>query len=331
MPQHRLERNWDQPHEGIWEVRGPRQHFTHSKVMAWVAFDRSVKAVQQLGVEGPVERWTALRDRIHDEVCRNAFDPALRMAGTLAAIERRLVSDGLVFRYGTGQTEDGLPPGEGAFIACSLWYADNLILAGRRADARAMFGRILVLRNDVGLLSEEYVAGKPTTHNPSPTPRASLAAQVAPDGSPVCGGPKMHLGATHRITDSLDLQVEPAPCARGDPGERRGRSHRRVPARTCKSNLEAGCRLAACERLFRLDGAYCRHWMTRSAKPCLILAPHPDDESLGWGGLIAAWRPVVRVRAKALAASYSGTLPDGWNKNTESQMRGAIQASKKPY
>ena len=82
-----------------------------------------------------MERWTALRDRIHDEVCRNAFDPALRMAGTLAAIERRLVSDGLVFHYGTGQTEDGLPPGEGAFIACSLWYADNLILAGRRADA----------------------------------------------------------------------------------------------------------------------------------------------------------------------------------------------------
>jgi hypothetical protein len=120
-----LESNWNQPDEGIWEVRGPRQHFTHSKVMAWVAFDRAVKAVQQLGVEGPVERWIALRDRIHDEVCRNAFDPALnsfvqaygsktldaslllmplvgflpvddpRVAGTLAAIERRLVFDDL--------------------------------------------------------------------------------------------------------------------------------------------------------------------------------------------------------------------------------------------
>jgi GH15 family glucan-1,4-alpha-glucosidase len=181
-----LESNWNQPDEGIWEVRGPRQHFTHSKVMAWVAFDRAVKAVQQLGVEGPVERWIALRDRIHDEVCRNAFDPALnsfvqaygsktldaslllmplvgflpvddpRVAGTLAAIERRLVFDDLVFRYDTGQTEDGLPPGEGAFIACSLWYADNLILAGRRTDARAMFERVLALRNDVGLLAEEY-------------------------------------------------------------------------------------------------------------------------------------------------------------------------------
>jgi GH15 family glucan-1,4-alpha-glucosidase len=181
-----LEGNWDQPDEGIWEIRGPRQHFTHSKVMAWVAFDRAVKAVQQLGVDGPVERWASLRDRIHDEVCRKAFDPTLnsfvqaygskaldaslllmplvgflpaddpRTAGTLAAIERRLVFGDLVFRYDTGQTEDGLPPGEGAFIACSLWFADNLILAGRKADARVMFDRILALRNDVGLLAEEY-------------------------------------------------------------------------------------------------------------------------------------------------------------------------------
>ncbi len=181
-----LERNWDQADEGIWEVRGPREHFTHSKVMAWVAFDRAVKSVQQLGMEGPVARWAEMRDRIHDDVCRNGFDPALnsfvqaygskaldasllllplvgflppddpRIVGTLSAIERRLMSNGLVFRYDTGRTEDGLPPGEGAFIACSLWYADNLILAGRRAEARAMFDRILALRNDVGLLAEEY-------------------------------------------------------------------------------------------------------------------------------------------------------------------------------
>ena len=181
-----LERSWKQPDEGIWEVRGPRRHFAHSKVMAWVAFDRAVKAVEQLGIDGPVERWTALRDRIHHEVCRDAFDPALnsfvqaygskaldasllliplvgflpirhpRVVGTLAAIERRLMIDGLIFRYDTGETDDGLPVGEGAFIACSLWYADNLILAGRRAEARAMFERILALRNDVGLLAEEY-------------------------------------------------------------------------------------------------------------------------------------------------------------------------------
>ncbi len=181
-----LEGNWDQPDEGIWEVRGPRQQFTHSKVMAWVAFDRAVKAVQQLGAEGPMDRWIVLRDHIHADICSKAFDPELnsfvqaygsntldaslllmplvgflpvddpRVAGTLAAIERRLVFDGLVFRYDTGQTEDGLPPGEGAFVACSLWYADNLILAGRRAEALAMFERVLALRNDVGLLAEEY-------------------------------------------------------------------------------------------------------------------------------------------------------------------------------
>jgi GH15 family glucan-1,4-alpha-glucosidase len=181
-----LASNWNQPDEGIWEVRGPRQHFTHSKVMAWVAFDRAVKAVQQLGTEGPVERWTALRDRIHEDVCHNAFNPALnsfvqsygssaldaslllmplvgflpaddpRIVATLAAIERRLMVDGLIVRYDTGETADGLPPGEGAFIACSLWYADALILSGRRAEARTMFERILALRNDVGLLAEEY-------------------------------------------------------------------------------------------------------------------------------------------------------------------------------
>ncbi len=183
-----LEHTWKEPDEGIWEVRGPRQHFTHSKVMAWVAFDRAVKAVQQLGIDGPVDRWSATRDEIHNEVCREAFDTELgsfmqsygskavdasllllplvgflpvddpRIQGTLAAIERRLVSDGLVHRYDTGETADGLPPGEGAFIACSLWYADSLILAGRRREARTMFERVLALGNDVGLLAEEYDA-----------------------------------------------------------------------------------------------------------------------------------------------------------------------------
>jgi GH15 family glucan-1,4-alpha-glucosidase len=154
--------------------------------MAWVAFDRAVKAVQHLGIDGPVDRWSAIRDEIHNEVCRKAFDAELgsfvqaygskavdanllllplvgflpaddvRIQGTLAAIEQRLLFDGLVYRYNTGETADGLPPGEGAFIACSLWYADNLILTGRRRDARTMFERILGLRNDVGLLAEEY-------------------------------------------------------------------------------------------------------------------------------------------------------------------------------
>ncbi|MGO4683997.1 glycoside hydrolase family 15 protein [Hyphomicrobium sp. 2TAF46] len=181
-----LETIWREPDEGIWEVRGPRQCFTHSKVMAWVAFDRAVKWVEQLGVESPVERWRKVRDAIHDDVCRYGFDNELgsfvqaygskvldasllllpivgflppsdpRIVGTVRAIERRLLVDGLVFRYDTGKTDDGLPPGEGAFLACSFWFVDNLILQGRAAEARKMFERLLALRNDVGLLAEEY-------------------------------------------------------------------------------------------------------------------------------------------------------------------------------
>lgn len=181
-----LETVWREPDEGIWEVRGPRQHFTHSKVMAWVAFDRAARSVEQLGVDGPIGRWRSFRDAIHADVCRNGFDHELgsfvqaygsknldasllllpivgflpptdpRIVGTVRAIERRLLVDGVIFRYDTGQTEDGLPPGEAAFLACSFWFVDNLILQGRVAEARAMFERLLALRNDVGLLAEEY-------------------------------------------------------------------------------------------------------------------------------------------------------------------------------
>jgi GH15 family glucan-1,4-alpha-glucosidase len=181
-----LETVWREPDEGIWEVRSPRQHLTHSKVMAWVAFDRAVKAIEQLGVPGSIERWRAIRDTIHADVCRNGFDSELgsfvqaygskaldasllllpivgflppsdrRIIGTLHAIEQRLLVDGVVFRYDSGKAEDGLPPGEGAFIACSFWFVDNLILQGRVAQASAMFERLLALRNDVGLLAEEY-------------------------------------------------------------------------------------------------------------------------------------------------------------------------------
>jgi GH15 family glucan-1,4-alpha-glucosidase len=181
-----LETIWREPDEGIWEVRGPRQHFTHSKVMAWVAFDRAARSVEEFGVDGPIERWRAVRDAIHADVCRNGFDRELgtfvqaygskaldasllllpivgflppddpRIIGTLAAIERRLLVDGVIFRYDSGETEDGLPPGEAAFLACSFWFVDNLILQGRAEEARAMFERLLSLRNDVGLLAEEY-------------------------------------------------------------------------------------------------------------------------------------------------------------------------------
>ena len=181
-----LEEIWRQPDDGIWEVRGGRRHFVHSKVMAWVALDRVVTAIEQFGVTGPADRWRALRQQVHDEVCRDGFDSTLgsfvqsygsrqldasllmiplvgflppsdpRVRGTVAAIEERLMSDGLVMRYDTSTAIDGLPPGEGAFLACSFWLADNYVLLGRRAEARALFERLLSLRNDVGLLAEEY-------------------------------------------------------------------------------------------------------------------------------------------------------------------------------
>jgi GH15 family glucan-1,4-alpha-glucosidase len=181
-----LEGAWQEPDEGIWEVRGPRRHFTHSKVMAWVAVDRMVKAVEHFGLPGPVERWYGLRAAIHEEVCRKGFDPDRnsfvqyyggqeldasllmlslvgflpasdsRIQGTVEAIERHLVTDSFVARYSTTPEVDGLPPGEGVFLACTFWLADNLELLGRHDDALRLFERLLDLRNDVGLLAEEY-------------------------------------------------------------------------------------------------------------------------------------------------------------------------------
>lgn len=181
-----LELVWREPDEGIWEVRGPRQHFTYSKVMAWVAFDRAVKDARAFGLDGPVERWSAVRDTIHEEICERGFDAGLgsfvqaygvplldasllllpvvgflpaddpRILGTIAAVERRLVRDGLVLRYDTAETPDGLPPGEGAFLACSFWLADAYVVTGRLPEARRLFARLLGLCNDVGLLAEEY-------------------------------------------------------------------------------------------------------------------------------------------------------------------------------
>ena len=177
---------WDQPDEGIWEVRGGRRQFTWSKVMAWVAVDRAVRAIEHHGREGPLDRWRALRDEIHATVCEHGFDrtknsfvqsfgereldasllliPVVgflppedpRVRGTVAAIERELMADGFVLRYRTEAGKDGLPPGEGAFLACSFWLVDSLVLQGREDEARALFERLLALRNDVGLLSEEY-------------------------------------------------------------------------------------------------------------------------------------------------------------------------------
>jgi GH15 family glucan-1,4-alpha-glucosidase len=183
-----LASRWREPDHGIWEIRGPRRHFTHSKVMSWVAFDRAIKSVEQHGLEGPVDEWRALRDEIHREVCRQAFDvrrntftqsygreeldaavlmiPLVgflppgdpRVAGTVAAIQGELLHGGLVQRYRTDLhgAIDGLPAGEGVFLPCSFWLVDTLALLGRHDEALDLFDRLLALRNDVGLLSEEY-------------------------------------------------------------------------------------------------------------------------------------------------------------------------------
>jgi GH15 family glucan-1,4-alpha-glucosidase len=181
-----LETGWEQPDEGIWEVRGPQRHFVHSKVMAWVAVDRVIKSVEMGRLEGDVERWRKLRDAIHEQVCRQGFnadmnsfvqyyggkhlDAAIlmmplvgflpandaRVIGTVKAIETHLVENGFVGRYTQDPAVDGLPHGEATFLPCSFWLADNYELQGRHADAVRMFERLLAIRNDVGLLSEEY-------------------------------------------------------------------------------------------------------------------------------------------------------------------------------
>jgi GH15 family glucan-1,4-alpha-glucosidase len=176
-----------EPDEGIWEVRGGRRHFTYSKVMAWVAFDRTLKDADRFGLDdAPLDRWRGVRDRLHAEICERGFDAARntfvqsyggqeldaslllipvvgflpaddpRVVGTVAAIERELDADGLVLRYRTADGVDGLPAGEGAFLACSFWLADVYCLQHRHEEGEALFGRLLGLANDVGLLAEEY-------------------------------------------------------------------------------------------------------------------------------------------------------------------------------
>jgi len=181
-----VETIWNRPDEGIWEIRGEPRHFTHSRVMLWVALDRGIRAADAIGADRSVARWKALAATLHDEICTRGFDRGLgsfvqsyeskaldasllllpttgflppndpRMTGTIAAIERHLMADGFVQRYDTRTGVDGLPPGEGAFLACSFWLADALTLMGRLDDARTLFERLIAIRNDVGLLAEEY-------------------------------------------------------------------------------------------------------------------------------------------------------------------------------
>jgi GH15 family glucan-1,4-alpha-glucosidase len=207
---------WREPDDGIWEVRGPRRHFTHSKVMAWVAIDRAIKTAEDHGLDGPVDQWKAVRKEIHDQVCDEGFnaekgsftqyygsdqlDASLlmiplvgflpahdpRVRGTIEAIERELVEGGFVLRYRTADTGDvdGLSGREGAFLACSFWLADCLSLLGRDHDARQLLDRLMDLRNDLGLLSEEYdpVAGRLVGNFPQAFSHVSLVNSASKIG-----------------------------------------------------------------------------------------------------------------------------------------------------
>jgi GH15 family glucan-1,4-alpha-glucosidase len=181
-----LAQRWDEPDNGLWEIRGPLRHFTHSRVMVWAAFDRAIAGVEKHGLPGPVDKWRDLRERVRDEVLTKGFNAARntftqhydtdevdaslllipvcgflpaddpRVLGTIDAIERDLMHDGLLLRYRTATGVDGLPGSEHPFLACSFWLVQALVLAGRREHARELMDRLVDLANDVGLLSEEY-------------------------------------------------------------------------------------------------------------------------------------------------------------------------------
>ncbi len=228
-----LEQLWRRPDEGIWEVRGPRAHFTHSKGMAWLAFDRAVRNVNEFGLDGPAQHWAAIRDEIHLQICDEAYDAELnaftqsygskqldaavlqlplvgflpptdpRIVGTVQAIERTLMHDGFVARYETSPTGavDGLPPGEGAFLPCSLWLAQNYALLGRHEEAIELFERLLALSNDVGLIAEEYdpIAGRQLGNFPQAFTHVCLvtaAAQLSTIGDGEHSGPEDPTGMT---------------------------------------------------------------------------------------------------------------------------------------
>ncbi len=247
-----VEQSWREPDDGIWEVRGPRRHFTHSKVMAWVAFDRAIKDAERFKLDAPVARWKAARDAIHAEVCAHGYDPERgtftqyygsteldastlliplvgflpaedpRVLGTIAAIERHLLSEGFVLRYDAEHAGDvdGLKGREGAFLACSFWLADNYELAGRHDDAVALFERLLALRNDLGLLAEEYdpVAGRQVGNFPQAFSHISLINTAVNLSEPqpwttglshrerLAGRHPLVTAVAHRVRASMPLQ-----------------------------------------------------------------------------------------------------------------------------
>jgi GH15 family glucan-1,4-alpha-glucosidase len=244
-----LERIWREPDEGIWEVRGPRRHFVHSKLMAWLAFDRMIASAVMFELQGPVEHWREVREAIRADILSNGFDahrntfvqyygattvdaallfiPIVgflppddpRILGTVAAIERELMQDGLLRRYRDVGEVDGLPSGEGAFLACSFWLCDVYQLCGRAADARALFERLLGLANDLGLLSEEYDprAGRQLGNFPQAFSHISIINTAA------------HLS-----------ELEAASAVRGNGHRRSRRTHASAPAAPKDKNSRRG-------------------------------------------------------------------------------------------
>jgi GH15 family glucan-1,4-alpha-glucosidase len=253
-----LEGAWDQPDNSLWEVRGPRRHFVHSKVMAWVGLDRAVQAVERFGLEGPVDRWRRLRAEIHDDVCAHGFDadrgtfiqfygsrgldaallliPRVgflpwhdpRVLGTVTAVRRELDQDGFLLRYRPDADGgiDGLPGGEGAFLACSFWLADALTGIGRRDEAEQLFTRLLGLRNDLGLLSEEYdvTAGRQLGNTPQAFSHVGLVNTAR------------HLSGTRPASDTghpADTEHAGAPAQPRPPDDHDSSApHRGVPIRS---------------------------------------------------------------------------------------------------
>ncbi|WP_100497910.1 glycoside hydrolase family 15 protein [Geodermatophilus chilensis] len=252
-----LEGAWDEPDNSLWEVRGPRRHFVHSKVMAWAGVDRAVSAVEDFGLDGPVDRWRRLRQEIHDDVCRHGYDadrgtftqfygsqgldaallliPRVgflpwddpRVVGTVTAVQRELDQDGFLLRYRTDVDGgvDGLPGDEGAFLACSFWLADALTGIGRRAEAEALFTRLLDLSNDLGLLSEEYdvAAGRQVGN----TPQAFSHVGLVNTARHLSGTrPASDTGAPARGGDP-EAPADPGPAASDQPGAAPPRSSAR--------------------------------------------------------------------------------------------------------
>jgi GH15 family glucan-1,4-alpha-glucosidase len=257
-----LESHWCDPDNGIWEMRGEPQHFTHSKVMCWVAMDRAIRAARQFGMEGRPEHWRSLRNAIHRDVCKNGFDPELgtfvqrygsreldasllllpivgflpphdrRVIATVEAIERDLTVDGLVLRYHTDESPDGLPPGEGVFLPCSFWLCDALTLIGRRADAVQRYEHLLRLRNDVGLIAEEYDPRRHAMLGNFPQALTHVALVNSARNLSSAGGP-----SEHRSTGMRNKPPEATP--RNKASELASRAHGPAPAHIQPAHLDS--------------------------------------------------------------------------------------------